>query len=103
MQMIDTTTVSQYVSYVVGPGTVVSVIFLVLRGKLIPRKTFESVKESQEERVATYRDLSNKWENAYGKERDARVHQEAALNECLELSRTAVKALDDIRQAGKHD
>jgi hypothetical protein len=76
-----------------GPVTIGAVVLLILRGRLISRK-------QADELIQVYKDSSNTWRDAYQKEAAARKDQEAALQETLELSRAANKALQALRDEG---
>ncbi|MFE0692939.1 hypothetical protein [Streptomyces sp. NPDC058869] len=61
------------------------VVLMVLTGRLVPRRTYDDLKEDR-----------NDWRTAHGESEKARVEAMRQNSELIELSRTGVHLLDSL-------
>lgn len=94
--MIDWTSL---VTILEPPAGIGAVVWLILRGKLRPQKQIDEIIQTFDDRVKTYKDLAADWKEAYQLEQKARMKQEDALRETLEVGRTSLDILKAIRKA----
>lgn len=87
---------------ILGPFGIVLILLAGLwralaNGSLQPRASVDQLAESWEARLDATRQVTDMWREAYEAERDARIRQDAATRELLEVSRIVSDGIEALR------
>lgn len=78
-------------------GLVLAAVYLILSGKLVPRRVVQDLREDRDKRVADAREQTSIWREAYQVSEQARQKQHDLLRESLEGVHTITHLLESRR------